>query len=72
MNILKYWLDKACEHPYMTTGMALGALLAILLLTIGIWRTLVLALLMGAGALWGFAREHGLGFAEFFKKIFNK
>ncbi len=65
------------KHKCMLTLAALGLVTAILMLTIGFFRTLLIVLLTGLGLGYGFLIDR-LGFAganksiaEFFRKLFK-
>ena len=46
-------------RPWTIAGLGMGFLLALLLMIIGFWRTLLLALLCGAGVYLGSLKDRG-------------
>lgn len=55
MDFVKEWLKRLWnEHSGALVGAGFGLLAAVLMLTINFWRTLLLLLLIGGGALIGY------------------
>ncbi len=53
-------------------GSAAGLVVALLFLTLGFWRTLLIALCVGAGYAWGVYRDSREEFLEFVERILPK
>lgn len=62
------------EHKYTVISVLVGVVLVILFFTIGFWRTILLALILGICFFLGYLLDKGgvEGAADFFKKLFSK
>lgn len=68
------FFDFCKEHKWAVICGSLGLLFAILFMTIGFWRTLLVVILVGACFLLGYLLDKGGidAVTEFFKKLFAK
>lgn len=68
------WLrDIYTQHKGMVWGAGLGLLLAILVMSINIWRTLLLIIFIGAGVLIGSRFDRGnQSNDDFFSRFFKR
>lgn len=62
------------EHKFTFVSVVIGVILVILFFTIGFWRTILLALILGICFLLGYLLDKGgaEGVVDFFKKLFSK
>lgn len=62
------------EHKFTAILLVIGFVLAILLFTIGFWRTILLALILALCFFLGYLLDKGgpEGVKDFFKKLFGK
>ena len=58
------WLEYLRAHTGLVIGLAGGLVCAILLMTLGFWRTLLLAALCALGAYIGSQVDQGVNLAE--------
>ena len=61
----------AVRHPNTTLGAVAGFILAVLVLTLGLWDTLVIAFFVLIGAVIGQIRDGENGIVNFFGRLFN-
>ena len=61
----------AVRHPNTTFGAVAGFVLAVLVLTLGLWDTIVIAFFVFIGALIGQIRDGENGSVNFFARLFN-
>lgn len=61
----------ADAHPHTVLYAAVGLVLAVLILVVGLWHTIVLAIFTGVGALVGRMRDGEGDLSGFFGKIFG-
>lgn len=61
----------AVRHPNTTLGAVAGFVLAVLVLTLGLWDTLVIAFFVLIGAVIGQIRDGENGIVNFFGRLFN-
>ena len=61
----------ADAHPHTVLYSAVGLVLAVLILVVGLWHTLVIAIFMGVGAAIGQMRDGEGGMYGFFSRIFG-
>lgn len=61
----------AVRHPNTTFGAVAGFVLAVLVLTLGLWDTIVIAFFVFIGALIGQIRDGENGIVNFFARLFN-
>ncbi len=67
------WLKKTVKaNPAKTVGGAVGLVLAILILTINFWRTLLLLILIGTGIYIGHRVDSEKGFVRIIEYVLNK
>lgn len=57
------------KHPYKCLGTLLGTLVGVLLVSIGVWKTLVILLMLGVGLLVGARLDSGRSFRSIISKI---
>ena len=62
----------AGNHPYTVGYGFIGLVLAILILTIGLWSTLVIAVFVVVGAMIGQIRDGDNGIVNFFSRLFSR
>ena len=68
-QFLLYCLDS---HPGKLFGTSIGFLLGLLLVTLGLWRTLILTLFVVLGFLLGKRQDEHKDVATWLEKKFNK
>lgn len=61
----------ADAHPHTVLYGAVGLLLAVLILALGLWHTIVIAIFVGVGATLGQMRDGEGGIHDFFSRIFG-
>lgn len=61
----------ADAHPHTVLYGAVGLLLAVLILALGLWHTIVIAIFVGVGATLGQMRDDEGGIHDFFSRIFG-
>ena len=61
----------AARHPNTTLGAVAGFVLAVLVLTLGLWDTLVIAFFVLIGAVIGQIRDGENGIVNFFSRLFS-
>lgn len=61
----------ADAHPHTVLYGAVGLLLAVLILVLGLWRTIVIAIFVGVGAAIGQVRDGEGGIYRFFNRLFG-
>lgn len=61
----------AVKHPGTTKGALAGFILAVLILTVGLWDTIVIAVFVFVGALIGQMRDGDNGIVNFFNRLFG-
>lgn len=61
----------AVRHPNTTLGALAGFILAVLVLTLGLWDTLVIAFFVLIGAVIGQIRDGENGIVNFFGRLFS-
>lgn len=67
------WLKKTVKaNPAKTVGGVVGLVLAILILTINFWRTLLLLILIGIGIYIGHRVDSEKGFIRIIEYVLNK
>lgn len=59
-------------HPYTVLYGFIGLVLAILILVLGLWNTIVIAVFAGVGAVLGQIRDGDNGIVNFFGKLFDR
>ena len=59
----------ACRHPFTVTYGFIGLVLAVLILTIGLWDTIVVAVFVMVGAMIGQIRDGDNGIVNFFRRL---
>lgn len=62
----------AGNHPYTVGYGFVGLVLAILILTIGLWSTIVIAVFVVVGAMIGQIRDGDNGIVNFFSRLFSR
>lgn len=62
----------AGNHPYTVGYGFIGLVLAILILTIGLWSTIVIAVFVVVGAMIGQIRDGDNGIVNFFSRLFSR
>ncbi len=62
------------EHKFTVISVLIGVVLVVLFFTIGFWRTILLALILGICFFLGYLLDKGgaEGVVDFFKKLFSK
>ena len=63
--------EYAVRHPNTTLGAVAGFILAVLVLTLGLWDTLVIAFFVLIGAVIGQIRDGENGIVNFFGRLFS-
>lgn len=61
----------ASTHHYTVLYAFIGFVLAVLILTIGLWSTIVIAVFAGVGAALGQIRDGDNGIVNFFRRLFS-
>lgn len=61
----------AVRHPNTTFGAVAGFIIAVLVLTLGLWDTIVIAFFVFIGALIGQIRDGENGIVNFFARLFG-
>lgn len=61
----------ARRHPFTVTYGFVGLVLAVLILLIGLWDTIVIAVFVGVGAMVGQIRDGDNGIVNFFSRLFS-
>lgn len=61
----------AVKHPGTAKGALAGFILAVLILTVGLWDTIVIAVFVLVGALIGQMRDGDNGIVNFFNRLFG-
>ncbi|MBM6779673.1 DUF2273 domain-containing protein [Collinsella tanakaei] len=61
----------AASHHYTVLYGFIGFVLAVLILTIGLWSTIVIAVFAGVGATLGQIRDGDNGIVNFFRRLFS-
>lgn len=61
----------AGKHPYTVSYGFIGLILAVLILTIGLWSTIVIAVFVLVGAMVGQIRDGENGIVNFFRRLFS-
>lgn len=71
---MEEWKKFLAEYKWRIIGVAFGLLLAILMLTVGFWRTLLLFLIVGVCFFIGAMLDEGgrAKLASFFASLFTK
>lgn len=62
----------ASSHHYTVLYGFIGFVLAVLILTIGLWSTIVIAVFAGVGAALGQIRDGDNGIVNFFSRLFSR
>ena len=62
----------AGSHPYTVFYGFVGLVLAVLILTIGLWDTIVIAVFVCVGAMIGQIRDGDNGIVNFFSRLFSR
>lgn len=60
------------DHPFTVGYGFVGLVLAVLILTIGLWSTIVIAVFVLVGALLGQIRDGDNGIVNFFSRLFDR
>ena len=60
------------DHPFTVGYAFVGLVLAVLILTIGLWSTIVIAVFVLVGALLGQIRDGDNGLVNFFGRLFDR
>lgn len=60
------------DHPFTVGYAFIGLVLAVLILTIGLWSTIVIAVFVLVGALLGQIRDGDNGLVNFFSRLFDR
>lgn len=60
------------DHPFTVGYAFIGLVLAVLILTIGLWSTIVIAVFVLVGALLGQIRDGDNGLVNFFSHLFDR
>ena len=61
----------AGNHPFTVTYGTVGLVLAVLILTLGLWDTIVIAVFVMVGAMIGQIRDGDNGIVNFFRRLFG-
>lgn len=61
----------AVKHPHTAMGAAIGFIVAVLILTVGLWSTIVIGIFVLIGALIGQIRDGDNGIVNFFGRLFS-
>ena len=61
----------AGKHPYTVSYGFIGLVLAVLILTIGLWSNIVIAVFVVVGAMVGQIRDGENGIVNFFRRLFS-
>lgn len=61
----------AGKHPYTVSYGFIGLVLAVLILTIGLWSTIVIAVFVVVGAMVGQIRDGENGIVNYFRRLFS-
>lgn len=61
----------AVKHPHTACGAVLGFIVAVLILTVGLWSTIVIGIFVFIGALIGQIRDGDNGIVNFFGRLFS-
>ena len=61
----------AGKHPYTVSYGFIGLVLAVLILTIGLWSTIVIAVFVVVGDMVGQIRDGENGIVNFFRRLFS-
>lgn len=72
---MKDWLKKAfTEHKWVSILVLSALVIGILMLCIGFWRTVLLAVLVGLAVLFGYLLDKGgvQAVKDFFRSLFGK
>lgn len=61
----------AVKHPHTAVGAVAGFVFAVLVLTLGLWSTIIIAIFVLAGALIGQIRDGDNSIVNFFGRLFS-
>ena len=61
----------AAKHPHTALGAVIGFIVAVLILTVGLWSTIVIGIFVLIGALIGQIRDGDNGIVNFFGRLFS-
>lgn len=61
----------AVKHPHTALGAVIGFIVAVLILTVGLWSTIVIGIFVLIGALIGQIRDGDNGIVNFFGRLFS-
>ena len=61
----------AVKHPHTAMGAVIGFIVAVLILTVGLWSTIVIGIFVLIGALIGQIRDGDNGIVNFFGRLFS-
>ncbi len=64
--------EHADEHPHATLYGIMGFVLAVLILVIGLWDTIVIAVFVGIGVVIGQVRDGDNAAVSFIRRLFDK
>ncbi len=71
-NFFRYALDWINDNPGKAIGILLGFILAIIMLVLGIWKTILIAIFMGIGYLLGRSRDENVSIIDEINRIFKR
>lgn len=71
-NFFRYVLDWINDNPGKAIGLVIGFILSIILLVLGIWKTILVAIFMGLGYLLGRSRDENVSIIDEFNRFFRR
>lgn len=71
-NFIRYVIDWINENPGKAIGLCIGFLLSLVLLILGIGKTILVAVFMGLGYLLGRSRDENVSIIDEFNRIFRR
>jgi uncharacterized membrane protein len=71
-NFFRYILDWINDNPGKAIGLVIGFLMSVILLVLGIWKTILVGIFMGIGYLLGRSRDENVSIIDEINRIFKR
>ena len=71
-NFFRYILDWINDNPGKAIGLGIGFLLSVILLMLGIWKTILVAIFMGIGYILGRSRDENVSIIDEINRLFRR
>ncbi|MCU0822026.1 MAG: DUF2273 domain-containing protein [Spirochaetes bacterium] len=71
-NFFRYILDWINDNPGKAIGLVIGFLMSVILLVLGIWKTILVGIFMGIGYLLGRSKDEKISIIDEINRIFKR